>query len=195
MRTLRIILAVAFAIALIIVPARYAGARYFYMRNFHVVDEGKLYRSGQLSPDALSRVLHDHQIKTVVSLRYANKDETVPADAWEEKFCFLQGVRHVRIRPDVWIADEKGLVPGQKAVDEFLALIKNPDNHPVLVHCFRGAHRTGSFCALYRMEQQGWTNAEAIAELKGLGYDNLDNETDVLGYMERYRSAAAGKDR
>ena len=37
-------------------------------RNFRVVEEGVLYRSGQLNVAGLSRIIHDYGIKTVVSL-------------------------------------------------------------------------------------------------------------------------------
>jgi len=56
-----------------------------------------------------------------------------------------------------------------------------------LVHCFAGIHRTGAFCAIYRMEYEGWTNAGAIAEMKACGYNTLEDEWDVLGYIEKYQ--------
>jgi hypothetical protein len=37
------------------------------------------------------------------------------------------------------------------------------------------------------MEREHWTNAQAIAEMKACGYVNLDDEWDILGYLERYR--------
>jgi tyrosine-protein phosphatase SIW14 len=63
----------------------------------------------------------------------------------------------------------------------------NPDNYPVLVHCFGGIHRTGAYCAIYRMEYEHWSNAQAIAELRAGGYKDLDDEWDLLGYLEQYR--------
>jgi hypothetical protein len=62
----------------------------------------------------------------------------------------------------------------------------DPNNYPVLVHCWAGIHRTGAYCAIYRMEFDHWTNADAIAELKSMGYDTLDKEWDILGYLENY---------
>jgi protein tyrosine/serine phosphatase len=63
----------------------------------------------------------------------------------------------------------------------------DPDNYPVLVHCFAGIHRTGAFCAIYRMEHDHLSNAEALRELKEGGYINLYDEWDVLGYLEEYK--------
>jgi protein tyrosine/serine phosphatase len=71
-------------------------------------------------------------------------------------------------------------------VRKFREIMADPDNFPVLIHCFAGIHRSGAYCAIYRMEHDHWTNAQAIAELKAHGYDNLDDEWDILGYLEQY---------
>jgi protein tyrosine/serine phosphatase len=63
----------------------------------------------------------------------------------------------------------------------------DPRNYPVLVHCFAGVHRTGAYCAIYRMEYEGWSNAEAIAEMRRCGYDDVDAEWDIYGYLEQYQ--------
>ena len=61
--------------------------------------------------------------------------------------------------------------------------------HPpsaVLVHCFAGLHRTGAYCAAYRMGFNGWSQQQAILEMKHLGYDCIFNETDVCGYLQHF---------
>lgn len=185
MKYVRIFLGIAVFVGILVIPGRYAVARYSYMRNFRIVEEGKLYRSSQLGPDALSRVIHDHQINTVISFRYPEAGGAAP-DAWEEEFCAKLGIRFLRIQPDLWASLDGGPIPAQKAVDQFLAVMKEPKNHPVLVHCFRGVHRTGSFCSVYRMECQGWSNEDAMNELRANGYDKLDQERDIHEYMSRY---------
>ena len=74
-----------------------------------------------------------------------------------------------------------------KGVNKFRDIMANPDHRPVLVHCFAGIHRTGVFCAVYRMEFDHWTNDKAIAEMRTCGYDTLDKEPDLLEYLEKYR--------
>jgi hypothetical protein len=37
------------------------------------------------------------------------------------------------------------------------------------------------------MEYEHWSNDEAIGEMKACGYSNLDDEWDILGYLEQYR--------
>jgi tyrosine-protein phosphatase SIW14 len=78
-------------------------------------------------------------------------------------------------------------VPAAEGVRKFLALLDDPANHPVLVHCFAGVHRTGAYCAIYRMEYDRWSNARAIAEMCACGYRDLDDEWDLLGFLEEYQ--------
>jgi protein tyrosine/serine phosphatase len=156
------------------------------IRNLRVVRDGVLYRSGQLSLSGLQRVVHDYGICTVVSLRDAYHIGDPPPDRSEEAYCNDHGITYCRISPRTWWAPA-GFIPADEGVRKFRDIMDDPTNYPVLVHCFAGIHRTGAFCAIYRMEYQHWTNEEAIREVKALGYNNLEDEWDILGYLERYR--------
>lgn len=168
-----------------------AWSRYLdrHLRNLRVVEDGVLYRSGQLSLTGLQQVIHDYGIKTVITLR----DTADQADVAEEQYCRKEGIRFVRIPPRTWSSAD-GSVPAEQGVKAFLAIMDDPGNYPVLVHCFAGVHRTGSYCAVYRMEYQGWSNAQAVAEVRAVGYENLDDEMDVLGFLEDYRRGRLPRD-
>lgn len=183
---LRVILASLIAASLVAVPYAYSVQKKKQTNNFRVVEEGVLYRSGQLTPSGIERVIHDYGINTVVSFRYPRREETEAPDKWEEAVCARLGVNYARLLPDVWVPNEKGVIPAEQVVEQFLALVRDKKKQPVLVHCFRGVHRTGSYCAIFRMECQNWSNEDALKELELMGYDNLENETDVRGYLERY---------
>jgi protein tyrosine/serine phosphatase len=176
----------AVVVALIAAPVAYAFHALEQMRNFRVVREGVLYRSGQMSLGGLKRAAHDYRIRTVISLRDAASD----ADRAEEAWCRAQEINFHRLTPASWDA-EHGPAAVEPNVRRFVEIVSDPANYPVLVHCFAGVHRTGAYCAIYRMEREGWSNAEAIAEVKACGYDNLDWEFDVLGYLEQYRPVRA----
>ena len=169
-------------LALIAGPVLYALHTADDMRNFRVVRHGVLYRSGQMTVPGLRRAVHDHGIKTVVSLR----DGRTRADQAEEAFCNQEEIRFHRLPPLSWDG-EQSHAPVAENVRQFVAIVSDPKNYPILVHCFGGVHRAGAYTAIYRMEREHWSNAEAIAEVKACGYDTLDWEFDVLGYLERYR--------
>src|SRR5262249_49316628 len=175
-RSLSWIFGVAVATLLVGGPVAHVWYRHANLRNLRVVKDGVLYRSGQLSLTALQDLIHDYDLKTVVSLRDArdtDKQGTLPPDLEEQRFCEKAGITYLRITPQKWGAAD-GSVPAAEGVRKFLAVMDDPANYPVLVHCFAGVHRTGAYCAIYRMEYDRWTNADAIAEMCACGYRDLD---------------------
>lgn len=168
-------------------PVGHAHHRQANLRNVKVVRPGVLYRSGQLSLEGLDRLIDAYGIRTVVSLRDSDDPATPPPDAAEEAFCKTLDVRHVRIAPRSWWPEYDGAPPAEQGIETFLKVMDNPANYPVLVHCFAGVHRTGAMVAVYRMEYDRWSNAEALDELRAGGYENLDRELDVLTYLQNYR--------
>jgi hypothetical protein len=53
-------------------------------------------------------------------------------------------------------------VPKGGTVEAYLELMDDPAVYPVLVHCKHGAGRSVLFSALYRIEYEGWSPAEAL---------------------------------
>jgi protein tyrosine/serine phosphatase len=184
-RSLSYILTALVLALLIGVPCGYARYQQRQFRNFHEVKKGVLYRSGQLPLSGLKRILHDYGIKTVVTLRDADVPGNPSPDAAEEEYCRKEELNHVRITPRNWSAAD-GSVPAAAGVKRFLEVMRDPANHPVLIHCFAGIHRTGAHVAVYRMESDGWSNAQAISELQAHGYYNIDEERDLLDFLEHY---------
>ena len=171
-------------------PVAYAFYHHNQAKHFRTVREGVLYRSSQTTLAGLERLVHDYGIRTVVSLRDSYTGGP-PPDAREEEYCNKRDILYVRIPPRAWEAAE-GPAPVEAGVRRFLEVMADPANYPVLIHCCAGIHRTGAYCAIYRMEHDHWSNADAIAELKRSGYVNLDQEWDILGYLEDYRPTWMG---
>jgi tyrosine-protein phosphatase SIW14 len=185
-RYLQYLFAALIVVLLVGGPLAYARHRHNRLRNFHVVREGVLYRSGQISLDGLRQIVYDHQIKTVITLRDAPRPGDPPPDLGDEEWCNKEQLNFVRITPRAWEAAD-GSAPAAKGVAVFLEVMKNPDNYPVLIHCLAGKHRTGAYCAVFRIEHDKWTNQQAIDELKLYGYDNVQEHLDLLSYLEGYR--------
>jgi tyrosine-protein phosphatase SIW14 len=174
-------------VALVVaVPLLYSSHRQTSMRNFRVVEDGVLYRSGQLSPAAFERVLDEYGIKLVITLRTA-RDPAMPyPDDWERRLCESRNLKHVRIVPRVWGPDGKGSIPADENVKKFLELMDCKDNHPVLVHCFAGIHRTGTMCAVYRMEFHKWPVDRALEEMQICGFEPEDMHEHIEGYLRSF---------
>ena len=55
-------------------------------------------------------------------------------------------------------------------VRKALSVMTDPANQPVFVHCSVGMDRSGVVVAVYRMEVEGWSKAEAVAEMESFGF-------------------------
>ncbi len=156
-----------------------------HYRNFHVVTDGKLYRSGQLDLVGLQHVVRRHGIRTIVCLRDASSE----ISQQEEEWAHGQALQFVRIPQKPWKRCGD-VVPAEEGLETFRAVMNDRRNYPVLVHCFAGMHRTGAYCAIYRMDYEGWTTREAMAEMRLLGYQSLDEDADILEYLANYRPSS-----
>ena len=61
----------------------------------------------------------------------------------------------------------------REKVDHLVALMADPDNRPVFVHCRNGQKNTGIVVAAYRMKVQGWSLADAEAEMQDFGFKEI----------------------
>lgn len=117
-----------------------------YGPNLHEVVPGDYYRSAQLSPDELTRVIRAEGIRTVVNLRGSQDKASwyaAEARAAQAAGATLQDFR-MSSRQSLSEAD----------ADRLVALLRAAPK-PVLVHCEGGADRTGLASALYLLAIRG----------------------------------------
>jgi protein tyrosine phosphatase (PTP) superfamily phosphohydrolase (DUF442 family) len=191
--TMLFTLRLAIIAGLIVGPVVYAARQQQEMKNFRIVREDVLYRSGQMTLDGLKRAIHEYGIRTIVTLRDARVEGDPAPDAREEEYCLKLGLKYVRIPPRPWEGAAGEIPPVEKGVKRFLEVMDDPRAYPVLVHCCAGTHRTGAYCAIYRMEYEGWSNEQALTELRSLGYSNVAEEADIYGYLSHYRPRTPGR--
>lgn len=186
LRLVRIVLAVLFAAVLVGVPYEYYLIQRAHFRNLRVVEPGLLYRSGQMDKAGLERFVYDYGVRTVITLREDNRANE-KSMGWEPPFCAANGIKYVQIPPARWWVSD-GPPPAREGVEKFLSIMRDPGTYPppVLIHCFAGQHRSGAYCAIYRMEFQRWTADQALEEMRQLGYDRIDEEWDVRTFIRSY---------
>jgi hypothetical protein len=182
-------LGVLLAAATVAVPFLYQARTEVRYRNFRVVEPGVLYRSGQMSDAGLARVAREFGVRAVVSLRDVRADKEPDPDlVAEEQFCAARRIAYLRLSPKAWgPVSADGEAPIDENLREFLRFVAaRRAAGPILVHCMRGVHRTGGYTAVYRMEFNGWSSAEAMAEMRERGYDTLAEDPDILDYLSAY---------
>jgi protein tyrosine/serine phosphatase len=128
-----------------------------FIPNLHVIAPGLL-RGAQPTPDCL-RLLKEAGVKTIINLR--NEEILVSQEAWQAK---QLGLNYVNVPLDVFTK------PTPSAIQQFLAAATNPNNQPVYVHCLHGEDRTGTMCAIYRINQQHWPVDKAYEEMVHYGF-------------------------
>ena len=144
-------------LALLVAPIRaQEDRRHQELPNFHKVNE-MVYRGAQPKSGGLA-LLRQLGIKTVVNLR----DDDARARR-EGVDAHLAGLQYFNFPFERWGR------PQDKAMEQVLAIINNPANQPVFVHCQHGADRAGVVIAVYRIAHDGWTSQRATAEAKRYG--------------------------
>lgn len=145
----------------------WAYLRWTTWKRFAVVEPGVLYRSGMMRPEHFRQALRAYGIRTVFSLTFTDNERV-------ESVCHEAGVqRHFH-----YLAGN-GVGPDDPYL-RFLEIVQDPANHPVLVHCSAGVQRTGGAVALFRMQLQGWSFDNAIAEMIRLGNDGNAPQREQL---------------
>jgi tyrosine-protein phosphatase SIW14 len=149
--------------------------------NFQKVDE-HVYRGAQPQPEGFKE-LAALGIKTVIDLRQIGEH----SQADEQKAVTALGMRYVSI-------PMKGLSePKDDQVAAVEAILNDLADGPVFVHCKRGADRTGTVIAVYRISHDGWENRKALQEAKSYGMSMFERAMQhyVLGYKPRALEASS----
>ena len=68
---------------------------------------------------------------------------------------------------------------------KFLQIVTDPQQAPVLLHCYQGSDRTGMLTAMYRIVVQGWTKEAAIEEMKEGGYGFSAVWNNLVRWIEK----------
>lgn len=108
-------------------------------RNIHAVIPDKVYRSAQLTPVELARVIQQYHIRSVLNLRGAQ-----PTQAWyaaEMAVTQQQGIQHADL---AFNAHELPTVAQLQQLAQQLMQLPTP----ILLHCRQGADRTGLAAAM-----------------------------------------------
>ena len=146
--------AVRLAVVALLVPPAVVTWRW-WQGNVGVVIPARVYRSAQLTPDALGALVRRHGIRAVLNLRGQNPE------AWyrgEVAATLAAGA----VQVDVPIASDQWLSRDQART--LVEVLDDAAFRPILIHCEWGAERTGLVAAFAALLREGGTLAEARAQ-------------------------------
>ena len=155
--------------------------------NFETITEGKVYKSGVIPPDEIADYVKEYKIKSIVDLRFPGTGDDVnnpeiPAELTAEKEAVakIDGVNYFNNGSDQ--------VPNQKNLDIFFKIMDNPDNYPVLIHCYHGVGRAEMYSAIYRIEYENWLPEEARTSTRFLTkFSSFDIGKPKGDYLHNYK--------
>jgi protein tyrosine phosphatase (PTP) superfamily phosphohydrolase (DUF442 family) len=146
--------------------------------NFATVRTGRVYRSGQLRAVDLGRIVREHGIKTVLNLRGAH-----PELAWyraERSATLAAGATQVDVAMSSceWMSRDQA---------RMLMTVLDTSEYPVLIHCWRGAERTGLVAAMTELLRPGGTLATARGQFSPRYlFVRAGDGAVMLEHFERY---------
>ncbi len=173
-RSVRWLLVAAIVGLVAVVPVVHFRQVYAHGKRLREVEPGRVYRSGQMTADGFRDARDQYGIRTVICLRDDDPDPEIALGFWpgsgtvkESVLCRRLGLHYRFIAPDL-ISRRAPPEQRPEGIERFLEIMDDADSYPVLIHCNAGLNRTGVLVAVYRMEYQGWSRAEAFR-------DTLDN--------------------
>lgn len=194
-RFTRCLLIAGIIVIVAVAPIMYYRSTYTEGKRLREVVAGKVYRSGQMTTQGFEKAVKEYGIHTIVNLQEDFLDPDISegyftsATIKESALCRQLGVRYMVIGPDL-VSRQKVHEKRPQAIERFLAVMDEPKNYPVLIHCKAGLHRTGVMVAIYRMEYEGWDKQAAIREVKknGFGETGCTEANDyIIQYVLNYR--------
>ena len=77
--------------------------------------------------------------------------------------------------------------PRAEQADEFIRLVKEKSNHPMLIHCST-ANRVGAFMMIYRVLEQGWSQEKALDEALKIGLRGDELKKFAQSYIAQHKT-------
>lgn len=140
--------------------------------NIHVIEANQALRSAQLAPKRLEQLILQYGIQTILNLRGNQSDKMW----YQNQIALIKRLKVVQ--HDIPLPCNEFIQPTM--IDHVLSIMEQAQR-PILIHCKRGADRTGLIAALYRAWFTKATPEKALEELS-IRYGH----TPFFGHPTRY---------
>jgi protein tyrosine/serine phosphatase len=164
--------------------------------NFHKVDEG-IYRSAQLTPWRLKKIIKKYGIKTIVNLRGNHQNYMYQK---EKEICEEMGVNYYTVK----IFSRTPHTIKKAELEKLINILKNAPK-PILFHCKAGADRTGFVAVLWHIingRDKNWAIKKELklryaylafskaGKIKKL-FEEYDEKEDFIEWFDKNREKIA----
>lgn len=176
-------------IGIVILAAAFTGYKLYdaYVNyRFMEISRNKVYKSGVIPPEKIEGYVKKYGIKSIVDLRGpVTKDKVNNPENWKQINAEKAAVAKISGLNYYNIPSEQ--VPKKENLDKFYKVIDDPNNYPILIHCYHGIGRAQVYSAIYRIEKENWSNEDAR---KGAAFptwfSSFDNGTPKGEFLKSY---------
>jgi protein tyrosine/serine phosphatase len=154
LRTIVTILIIAAAIILLV--------KHFHIRRFNVISPGVLYTSAQPKGMDYTRLLYKYHIGTIINLR--SQAEHREQNWFNEEITWARGngVKYFEMPLDRNV-DSPGHLPDADMQQQFLSIMEDKNNLPVLIHDGSGESRVAILAAVWLVRAGQFPVPQVIA--------------------------------
>ena len=152
-------------VILLIIAAVIFLVRHFHIKNLHIIKPGVLYTSGQPRRMDYTRLLYKYHIATIVNVRSASEHRE--KNWYNEEITWVRnnGVKYEELPIDR-SPDRANYFPDENTQNEFLKIMADKTNLPVLLHGSSGRKRVSMMASVWLRKAQGYSveNTAGIVE-------------------------------
>jgi protein tyrosine/serine phosphatase len=150
--------------------------RHFHIKNFHIIEPDVLYTSGQPRGMDYTRLLYKYHIATIINLRS-------PAEHRERNW-YNEEITWVRSNSVKYIElpiEKADYSPNKETQDQFLAIMADKNNLPVLIHDSSGKSRAAMLAAVWLAKGQKLSIEQVLAVAEQIKNEPLaESETGFI---------------
>jgi len=161
-------------ISLIIAAAIYLLVHHFHINDFRVIEPTVLYTSGQPQGMDYPRLLYKYHITTIVNIRPPSEHKDHNWYTEEIVWTRNNGVSYIEMP-----IEKSSYFPDEQTQDNFIAIMANKDNLPVLLHGGRNDERVALLVAAWLRKSQGYTAEHTANTIKKIIEDRELTEGEI----------------
>jgi len=147
----------ALYIILVAIAAIIFLVRHFHIKNFHIIEPDILCTSGQPRGMDYTRLLYRYHIASIINLR--SQAEHRDRNWYNEEVTWVRnnGVKYIEMP-----IEKADYFPNKETQDQFLAIMADKNNLPVLLHDGSGEKRVAMLASVWLRKVRGYNVEETV---------------------------------
>jgi len=161
-------------IILLIIAAAMLLFDHFHINNFRTVEPGVFYTSGQPGGMDYIRLFYNYHIATIVNIRPASEHREKNWHNEEIVSTRNNGINYIEMP-----IEKTSYFPDKQTQEQFLTVMANKSNLPVLLHGGRNDKRVAMLEAVWLVKSQKGTVEQTLKEVRRILEDRQPTEDEI----------------